>query len=116
MAPGGYRVKSMLDDTDSSKAAGFDNIPPKLLKFASQELAEPVTNLINQSIRISHFPHDLEKAELSPLYKCKDDLIFINYRPVSVFDFVIETVWKGLQWSDGRTFHGVIVLIPLSIS
>ena len=76
------KVKSMLDDIDSSKAAGFDNIPPKLLKSASQELAEPVTNLVNQSIRISHFPHDLKKAELSPLYKCKDDLIFTNYRPV----------------------------------
>ena len=78
------KVKSMLDDIDSSKATGFDNIPPKLLKSASQELAEPVTNLVNQSIRISHFPHDLKKAELSPLYKCKDDLIFTNYRPVSV--------------------------------
>ena len=78
------KVKSMLDDIDSSKAAGFDNIPPKLLKSASQELAEPVTYLVNQSIRISHFPHDLKKAELSPLYKCKDDLIFTNFRPVSV--------------------------------
>ena len=60
------KVKSMLDDIDSSKAAGFDNIPPKWLRFASQELAEPVTNLVNQSIRLSQFPHDLKKAELSP--------------------------------------------------
>ena len=78
------KVKRMLNDIESSKAAVFDNIPPKFLKSASQELAEPVTNLVNQSIRISHFPHDLKKAELSPLYKCKDDLMFTNYRPVSV--------------------------------
>ena len=78
------KVKRMLDDIDSSKATGFDNIPPKLLKSASQELAQPVTTLVNQSIKMSHFPHDLKKAELSPLYKCKDDLLFTNYRPVSV--------------------------------
>ena len=30
------KVKRMLDDIDSSKATGFDNIPPKLLKSASQ--------------------------------------------------------------------------------
>ena len=40
--------------------------------------------LVKQSIKMSHFPHDLKKAELSPLYKCKDDLLFTNYRPVSV--------------------------------
>ena len=68
------KAKRMLDDIDSSKAIGFDNIPPKLLKSASQELAQPLATLVNQSIRMSHFPHDLKKAELSPLYKCKDDL------------------------------------------
>ena len=78
------KVKRMLDDIDFSKATGFDNIPPKLLKSASQELTKPVATLVNQSIRMSHFPHDLKTAELSPLYKCKDDLLFTNYRPVSV--------------------------------
>ena len=32
-------VKSLLRETDSSKAAGYGNIPPKLLKVAAKELA-----------------------------------------------------------------------------
>ena len=41
------KVKSMLDDIDSSKATGFDNIPAKWLKSTSHELAQPVTTLVN---------------------------------------------------------------------
>ena len=41
------KVKIMLHDIDCSKAIGFENIPPKLLKAASQEHAEPATNLVN---------------------------------------------------------------------
>ena len=54
------KVKRMLDDIDSSRATGFDNIPPKLLKSASQELAQPVATLVKQSIKMSHFPHELK--------------------------------------------------------
>ena len=51
------KAKRMLDDTDSSKATGFDNIPPQLLKFASEEPTQPVTTIVTQSMIIYHFPH-----------------------------------------------------------
>ena len=74
----------MLDNIESKKATGFDSIPPKLLKSAAQELALPVTSLVNHSIQRSEFPDELKKAEISPLYKCNDDLVLINYRPISI--------------------------------
>ena len=57
---------------DPKKGAGFDNIPPKILKIASDELAEPMAALLNDSIRTSEFPGDLKMSELSPLLKNKD--------------------------------------------
>ena len=93
----------MLDDIDSSKTTGFDNIPSKLLKSASQELVKPVTTLGNQSIGMSYFPHDLKNAELSLLYKCKDDLLFTSYRPVSVLTALSKLFEK--VYNDQMTEH-----------
>ena len=77
-------VQKLLKDVDSQKATGYDNIPPKILKIAADELTPPLANLINLSVTKSNFPMDLKKSELSPLYKCKDSLMSENYHPLGV--------------------------------
>ena len=79
-------VKVLLQDIDSSKASGYDNVPPKLVKVAAAELAQPISSLINRSISLSCFPHELKKSETSPLYKSLDNLNPQNYRPLSVLN------------------------------
>ena len=69
---------------NKKQAAGYGNIPPKLLKVAADELAFPITNLINLSIEASCFPSNLKKSELSPLFKAKDSLLSENYHPLSI--------------------------------
>ena len=54
-------VQKLLKDVDSKKATGYDNIPPKILKIAADELAPPIANLINLSVTKSNFPMDLKK-------------------------------------------------------
>ena len=49
-------VESLLRESDSSKASGYDNIPPKLLKVAAKELAQHIATLVNKSVIMSHFP------------------------------------------------------------
>ena len=78
------KVRSLIQEIDHRKACGFDNMPPKLLKSAANELAPAVTTLVNKSVSMSHFPCELKKSELSPLFKDKDDLLTQNYRPLSV--------------------------------
>ena len=77
-------VKALLLDIDSTKATGYDTIPPKLVKAAANELAQPISSLVNMSISLSCFPHELKKSETSPLYKSQDNLEPQNYRPLSV--------------------------------
>ena len=77
-------VHDLLENMDQKKATGYDNIPPKILKVATDELAFPITNLINLSIEACCFPSDLKKSELSPLFKAKDSLLSENLRPLSI--------------------------------
>ena len=58
-----------MNHIDHKKEPGYDNIPPKLIKEASDELTVPITSLINESIRLGHFPDGLKMAELAPLFK-----------------------------------------------
>ena len=47
-----------------------------------------ITNSINLSIEKGCFPEELKLAEVSPIFKKKDDLDKENYRPVSVLPHV----------------------------
>ena len=87
-------VNDLLNKTDPTKATGYDDIPPKLLKLGATELAPTITNLINQSIEKCRFPTASKKSELSPLYKNKDNLIADNYRPLSILPSVSKIFEK----------------------
>ena len=54
-------VQKLFKDVDSKKATGYDNIPPKILKTAADELAPPLIHLINLSVTKSNSPMDLKK-------------------------------------------------------
>ena len=69
---------------DKTKATGYDNITPKILKVAADELAFSITNLINLSTEASCFPGNLKKSELPPLFKANGSLLSENYRPLSI--------------------------------
>lgn len=65
-------------------APGYDDIPPKILKYNAKCLAKPLSHIINLSFRRGIFPDKLKIAKVTPIHKsgCKDNLS--NYRPISV--------------------------------
>ena len=52
-----------------NKAVGIDNLAGRFVKDASDIIAEPITSLINLSIKPSQFPDVGKIAKLKPLYK-----------------------------------------------
>ena len=88
------KVKSLIQEIDHRKACGFDNMPPKLLKSAANELVSTVTTLVNKCVYMSHCPCELKKSELSHLCKDKDDLLTQNYWPLSVLTCLSKKIEK----------------------
>ncbi len=53
-------VCGRLKTLDVTKAAGYDNIPPKLIKLGAKSLAGPVTSLINYVYRSMHLSQNVK--------------------------------------------------------
>ena len=86
-----------LKNINPRKSTGFDNIPGKLIRLAHQELAAPITKVINGSMTQNVFPDLFKCAEVSPIFKKTDSLNRGNYRPVSVLTClskICETVYN----------------------
>ena len=84
---------------NTKTSTGEDNIPPKLVKLASQSLSKPLTDAINSSIFNSIFPKKAKVAIVSPLDKGgKDKTSLTNFRPISIlsiFSKIFERVIKN---------------------
>ena len=92
-------INTILKSLNSKKAPGIGKIPTKLVKLASDFLAEPLLIVINNSISTSTFPNNAKIASVVPIDKKTDDRYVIsNFRPVSIlncFSKVYENVIKN---------------------
>jgi len=62
-------VFTILRNVNTKKATGFDNIPPKFVKYGAHILlCNPITHIINKYISANPFPDLLKCAEASPIF------------------------------------------------
>ena len=66
-------IKIILKSLNSKKASGIDKIPTKLVKLASDVLAEPLSIAINNSIRAT-FSNNTKIASVVPIDKKTDEI------------------------------------------
>ena len=88
-------IAKIMNSTKARKATGYDQMPPKLIKLCDSNVSSALTSIINHSFMCSTFPEDMKMAEVSPIFKKKDDMAKDNYRPVSIlisFSKIFETV------------------------
>ena len=78
-------VREEIMNLDGSKATPIGDISVDILKSTVDIHLPFITNSINLSIENGCFPEELKLAEVSPIFKKKDDLDKENYRPISVF-------------------------------
>ena len=92
-------IKTILKSLNSKKAPGIDKISTKLVKLASDNLAEPLPIAINNNISTSTFPNNAKIAPGVPIDRKTDDKYVISsFRPVSIlncFSKVYENVIKN---------------------
>ena len=77
-------VKRKLRVLDSNKAQGPDQIPARILKELSEELANPFCFLFNKSFEEGKIPKDWKCADVVAIFKKGSRSEPGNYRPVSL--------------------------------
>ena len=87
-------VYQELVNLDVSKACGPDQITPRLLKLSAEFIAEPLSQLFNQSMSSGTLPRDWTTANVVPIYKKGERCLVNNYRPISLTSVVVKVMEK----------------------
>ena len=82
------QVREDIMNLDGSKATPIGDISVDILKSTAGIHFPFITNSINLQIGKGCSPEELKLAEVSPIFKKKDDLDKENYRPVSILPHV----------------------------
>ena len=65
----------------SSKSCGPDNIPARILKYCSDEIAPILTVIFTQSLNSGNLQEGWLTASVTPIFKKGDRAYPTNYRP-----------------------------------
>ena len=77
------------------KGMGFDNIPPKIIKWAAHLFAPILLVIFNKCLRLGYYPKGMKTARVVPIHKEGDINDVSNYRPISVltqFNQIFERI------------------------
>ena len=89
---------SIINKLKSKNSSGKDEISNKLLKSIKDEIAKPLTIIINQSLKTGVFPDALKIAKVKPLYKKGDNFCLNNYRPISLLP-IISKIFERVMFT-----------------
>lgn len=92
----GSFVEKYLKELPSTTNLDIFNIDTKLLKISKNILSNPLTYLINLSLRQGTIPDDFKIAKVSPVFKNKGSTTeMTNYRPISVISHIAKLLEKA---------------------
>ena len=78
-----------------TKAMGFDDIPPKVIKWAPHLFAPILLVLYNKCLHVGYYPSNMKIARVVPIHKEDDINNVSNYRPISIltqFNRIFERI------------------------
>ena len=76
-------------------STGNDNMPISLVKLVAENVASPLTYIINECIRLSVFPVEWKCARISVIPKIGNPTTDDDYRPISILP-VLSKVFERL--------------------
>lgn len=88
-------IISVVNPMLSKSSYGIDEIPLKTMKLVINQIALPLSKIINCSFTTGIFPNLLKIAKICPVYKSGPKQLISNYRPISIlpsFSKIIEKV------------------------
>lgn len=77
-------VIRVVNSLESKTSAGYNSISMQVIKSIIPFIAQPLSELINESFVTGSFPNELKIARVCPVFKGGDAADFSNYRPISI--------------------------------
>ena len=77
-------IGKIIQNLDSNKAHGHDNISIRMLKIWGDSTYEPLEIISTQALLTGVFPSEWKKGNIVPVHKKSDKQNIKNYRPVSL--------------------------------
>ena len=90
-------VEKVIKRLNPNKATTFNTIPLKMLTKTSETSAKIIHKVFNETVETGDYPDNLKLADITPVFKKKDPLNKINYRPVSVLPSISKLFEKLMQ-------------------
>ena len=87
----------MLNNLNTDKATGSDNISGHMLKATARSLAPSLTQLFNLSISLGTFPTMWKMTRVVPIPKSSDRHSPSGYRPISLLPIVGKLLEKHIH-------------------
>ena len=87
-------IYKTIQKLKTKTSCGYDELSTKILKHISVFLTPLITIITNQSLITGIFPEKLKLAKVLPLYKKGSDVLFDNYRPISLLPSISKILDK----------------------
>ena len=75
---------------NTNKSPGPDNLYPKILKNIKEQIAKPLTDILDMSLQQGSMLQDWKKANVTPIYKKGGRGQPGNYRPISLTSVICK--------------------------
>ena len=90
-------IRQQLVSLNPKKAVGLDGISSRFLKDGADSIVEPISHIVNLSIRTETVPDVFKSAKVTPLFKKGSKLETGNYRPVSILPVLSKILERAVN-------------------
>ena len=90
-------VEKELKSLKRKSAAGWDHLPPCMLKDCTRVISGPLTHLINLSLTSGTVPNDWKIAKVTPIHKSGSIDDYNNSRPISVLPVLSKILERAVH-------------------